>query len=99
VIAEPMIADPDVNNIDVSKRYTIQLDHFLSMVVIKSRSWFHWFLYGSQGDMKILAQMLKNIDEKQGKVGQSTTSCCSSTYNIVDEKKKETGKFYKIFRF
>jgi hypothetical protein len=54
-----MIADPDVNNIDVSKRYTIQLDHFLSMVVIKSRSWFHWFLYGSQGDMKILAQMLR----------------------------------------
>jgi aconitate hydratase 2/2-methylisocitrate dehydratase len=36
VIAEPMIADPDVNNIDVSKRYTHDtIRPFLSMVVIK----------------------------------------------------------------
>jgi aconitate hydratase 2/2-methylisocitrate dehydratase len=36
--------------------------------VKKSRSWFCWILYGSQGDLKILSQMLKNIDEQYGKV-------------------------------
>ena len=35
-LLEPMIADPDVNNEDVSKRYTHDtLDHCLSMVVLK----------------------------------------------------------------
>jgi aconitate hydratase 2/2-methylisocitrate dehydratase len=28
IVEEPMIADPDVNNADVSKRDTILLDHF-----------------------------------------------------------------------
>jgi aconitate hydratase 2/2-methylisocitrate dehydratase len=57
----------DVNNADVSKRYTHDTIRPLSFYGgEKSRSWFHWFLYGSQGDMKIL-QMLKNIDEQQGR--------------------------------
>jgi aconitate hydratase 2/2-methylisocitrate dehydratase len=75
VIAEPMIADPDVTLMSLNDIHTIQLDHFLSMVVIKVDLGF----IGScihKGDMKILAQMLKNIDEKHGRV-QSTASCCS----------------------
>ena len=41
-----------------------------------------------KGDMKILAQMLKNIESQYGKVEFSASSCCS-TYNIVDELKEE----------
>ncbi len=49
VIVEPMIADPDVNNEDVSKDIlTIPSETFLTMVVRKSGSWFRRILYGSQ---------------------------------------------------
>jgi len=50
LIAEPMIADPDVNNADVSKRYTHDTIRPLSYYGgdKKSRSWLYWFLYGSQ---------------------------------------------------
>jgi aconitate hydratase 2/2-methylisocitrate dehydratase len=43
-----------------------------------------------KGDMKILAQMLKNIDEQQGKVEfKAPLVVAPPTYNIVDELKKE----------
>jgi aconitate hydratase 2/2-methylisocitrate dehydratase len=58
IVAEPMIADPDVNNADVSKRYA-RYDSSAFTAVKKSRSWFCRILYGTQGDLKILSQMLK----------------------------------------
>ena len=43
-----------------------------------------------KGDMKILAQMLKNIEEQQGKVVfQAPLVVAPPTYNIVDELKAE----------
>jgi aconitate hydratase 2/2-methylisocitrate dehydratase len=42
-----------------------------------------------KGDMKILAQMLKNIDEKHGKVEFKAPLLLLPTYNIVDELKKK----------
>jgi aconitase B len=35
IVEEPMIADPDVNNADVSKRYTHDNDHCHFMVELK----------------------------------------------------------------
>ncbi len=46
-IAEPMIADPDVNNEDVSKRYTRTFAHYHSMEELKSRFRFRRILYSS----------------------------------------------------
>ena len=41
-----------------------------------------------KGDMKILAQMLKNIDEQQGEVVfKAPLVVAPPTYNIVDELK------------
>ncbi|MGL2988314.1 bifunctional aconitate hydratase 2/2-methylisocitrate dehydratase [Flavobacterium sp. RSSA_27] len=92
LIAEPMIADPDVNNADVSKRYThdtirplsfyggdkpVDLGFIGSCMVHK-------------GDMKILAQMLKNIESQNGKVEfKAPLVVAPPTYNIVDELKAE----------
>ena len=52
-INQPMIADPDVNNEDISKRYTHDTIRALSSTKeIKSRSWICWFLYGPQRRFK-----------------------------------------------
>jgi len=43
-----------------------------------------------KGDMKILAQMLKNIEKQQGKVEfKAPLVVAPPTYNIVDELKAE----------
>lgn len=91
-IAEPMIADPDVNNIDVSKRYTHDTIRPLSYYGgdKKVDLGFVGSCMVHKGDMKILAQMLKNVEEQQGKVEfQAPLVVAPPTYNIVDELKAE----------
>ncbi|PBJ06821.1 bifunctional aconitate hydratase 2/2-methylisocitrate dehydratase [Flavobacterium sp. ACN6] len=91
-IVEPMIADPDVNNVDVSKRYTHDTIRPLSFYggVKKVDLGFIGSCMVHKGDMKILAQMLKNIEDLHGKVEfKAPLVVASPTYNIVDELKAE----------
>ncbi|MDN3674313.1 bifunctional aconitate hydratase 2/2-methylisocitrate dehydratase [Flavobacterium branchiarum] len=92
LIAEPMIADPDVNNIDVSKRYTHDTIRPLSFYGgdKKVDLGFIGSCMVHKGDMKILAQMLKNIEVQYGKVEfKAPLVVAPPTYNIVDELKAE----------
>lgn len=91
-IAEPMIADPDVNNEDVSKRYTHDTIRPLSFY--GGTKTIDLGFVGScmvhKGDMQILAQMLKNIEAQQGSVEfKAPLVVAPPTYNIVDELKAE----------
>lgn len=91
-IAEPMIADPDVHNDDVSKRYTHDTIRPLSYYggTKKVDLAFVGSCMVHKGDMKILAQMLKNIEAQQGKVVfNAPLVVAPPTYNIVDELKEE----------
>lgn len=91
-IAEPMIADPDVNNEDVSKRYTHDNIRPLSFYggTKKVDLGFVGSCMVHKGDMKILAQMLKNIEANEGKVVfNAPLVVAPPTYNIVDELKAE----------
>lgn len=91
-IAEPMIADPDVNNADVSKRYTHDTIRPLSYYggTKKVDLAFIGSCMVHKGDMQILAQMLKNIEAQQGKVEfKAPLVVAPPTYNIVDELKAE----------
>ncbi|GAA4839288.1 bifunctional aconitate hydratase 2/2-methylisocitrate dehydratase [Algivirga pacifica] len=91
-IAEPMIADPDVNNADVSKRYTHDTIRPLSYYGGEKKVdlGFVGSCMVHKGDMKILAQMLKNIEAQQGKVEfNAPLVVAPPTYNIVDELKAE----------
>ena len=91
-IAEPMIADPDVHNEDVSKRYTHDTIRPLSFYggTKKVDLGFVGSCMVHKGDMKILAQMLKNIESQQGKVEfNAPLVVAPPTYNIVDELKEE----------
>jgi aconitate hydratase 2/2-methylisocitrate dehydratase len=92
LIDEPMIADPDVNNADVSKRYTHDTIRPLSFYggVKKVDLGFIGSCMVHKGDMKILAQMLKNIEVQKGKVEfLAPLVVAPPTYNIVDELKAE----------
>ncbi|HUH73298.1 MAG TPA: bifunctional aconitate hydratase 2/2-methylisocitrate dehydratase [Chitinophagales bacterium] len=92
LIEEPMIADPDVNNADVSKRYTHDVIRPLSYYGgdKKVDLGFVGSCMVHKGDMKILAQMLKNIEEQYGKVEfKAPLVVAPPTYNIVDELKAE----------
>ncbi len=91
-IAEPMIADPDVNNEDVSKRYTHDTIRPLSFYggTKKVDLGFVGSCMVHKGDMKILAQMLKNIEAQTGAVEfKAPLVVAPPTYNIVDELKAE----------
>lgn len=91
-IAEPMIADPDVYNEDVSKRYTHDTIRPLSYYggTKKIDLGFVGSCMVHKGDMKILAQMLKNIESQHGKVEfKAPLVVAPPTYNIVDELKEE----------
>jgi len=91
-INEPMIADPDVYNEDVSKRYTHDTIRPLSYYggTKKVDLGFIGSCMVHKGDMKILAQMLKNIEAQQGKVEfKAPLVVAPPTYNIVDELKAE----------
>jgi aconitate hydratase 2/2-methylisocitrate dehydratase len=92
LIAEPMIADPDVNNKDVSKRYTHDTIRPLSFYggTKKVDLGFIGSCMVHKGDMKILAQMLKNVEAQNGKVEfKAPLVVAPPTYNIVDELKAE----------
>ncbi|SDS00532.1 aconitase [Polaribacter sp. KT25b] len=92
LIEEPMIADPDVNNADVSKRYTHDIIRQLSYYggTKQVDLGFVGSCMVHKGDMKILAQMLKNVEAEYGKVEfKAPLVVAPPTYNIVDELKAE----------
>ena len=91
-INEPMIADPDVHNADVSKRYTH--DTIRPISFYKAEKKVDLGFVGScmvhKGDVKIVAQMLRNLEKKSGKVEfQAPLVVAAPTYNIIDELKAE----------
>ncbi len=91
-IVEPMIADPDVNNEDVSKRYTHDTIRPISYYGAQKKVdlGFVGSCMVHKGDMQILAQMLKNIETQQGEVRfQAPLVVAPPTYNIVRELKEE----------
>ncbi|ANG99339.1 aconitate hydratase [Brucella pseudogrignonensis] len=92
LIDEPMIADPDVNNADVSKRYTHDTIRPVSYYggTKKVDLGFVGSCMVHKGDMKIVAQMLKNIEKNEGKVSfKAPLVVAAPTYNIIDELKAE----------
>jgi aconitate hydratase 2/2-methylisocitrate dehydratase len=92
IIDEPMIADPDVNNADVSKRYTHDTIRPVSFygATKKVDLGFVGSCMVHKGDMKIIAQMLRNIEKAEGKVEfKAPLVVAPPTYNIVDELKAE----------
>jgi aconitate hydratase 2/2-methylisocitrate dehydratase len=91
-INEPMIADPDVNNDDVSRRYTH--DTIRPISYYEGTKEVDLGFVGScmihKGDMKIISQMLKNIEAQKGTVEfKAPLVVAPPTYNIVDELKEE----------
>ncbi len=92
LIDEPMIADPDVNNADVSRRYTHDTIRPVSYYggTKKVDLGFVGSCMVHKGDMKIVAQMLKNIEKNEGKVEfKAPLVVAAPTYNIIDELKAE----------
>lgn len=92
VIVEPMIADPDVNNKDVSKRYTHDTIRALSYYGDDKKVdlGFVGSCMVHKGDLKIVSQMLKNLEEQQGKVEfHAPLVVAAPTYNIIEELKDE----------
>ncbi|EMI57492.1 bifunctional aconitate hydratase 2/2-methylisocitrate dehydratase [Rhodopirellula sallentina] len=92
VIDEPMIADPDVNNEDVSKRYTH--DTIRDLTFYDGQKHVDLGFVGScmvhKGDLKIVSQMLKNLEEERGTVEfKAPLVVAAPTYNIIDELKEE----------
>ncbi|RJL16554.1 bifunctional aconitate hydratase 2/2-methylisocitrate dehydratase [Paracoccus siganidrum] len=92
LIDEPMIADPDVNNADVSKRYTHDtirpISHYGGQKKVDLG--FVGSCMVHKGDVKIVAQMLKNLEKAQGKVEfKAPLVVAAPTYNIIDELKAE----------
>ena len=91
-INEPMIADPDVNNIDVSKRYTHDTIRPISYYKAEKKGdlGFVGSCMVHKGDIKIVAQMLKNLEKDKGNVEfNAPLVVAAPTYNIVDELKEE----------
>ncbi|MFT2098723.1 bifunctional aconitate hydratase 2/2-methylisocitrate dehydratase [Marinomonas sp. 2405UD66-6] len=90
-IVEPMIADPDVNNDDVSKRYTHDVIRQVSFYENKPVDLgFVGSCMVHKGDMQIIAQMLRNIEKQNGSVAfKAPLVVAPPTYNIVDELKAE----------
>ena len=91
-INEPMIADPDVNNEDVSKRYTHDTIRPISFYMAEKKVdlGFVGSCMVHKGDVKIVAQMLRNLEETQGHVSfNAPLVVAAPTYNIIDELKAE----------
>ena len=91
-VVEPMIADPDVHNDDVSKRYTHDTIRPLSFY--KGEKAIDLGFLGScmvhKGDLKILSQMLVNLEKQQGSIEfNAPLIVAAPTYNIIDELKEE----------
>ncbi|WP_171125500.1 MULTISPECIES: bifunctional aconitate hydratase 2/2-methylisocitrate dehydratase [unclassified Ruegeria] len=91
-IVEPMIADPDVNNIDVSKRYTHDTIRPISYYGAEKKVdlGFVGSCMVHKGDIKIVAQMLRNLEAAHGEVAfKAPLVVAAPTYNIIDELKEE----------
>ncbi len=91
-IDEPMIADPDVNNIDISKRYTHDTIRPISYYGAEKKVdlGFVGSCMVHKGDIKIVAQMLRNLEKKSGSVKfKAPLVVAAPTYNIIDELKNE----------
>ena len=91
-VIEPMIADPDVHNDDVSKRYTH--DTIRPLSYYRGEKSVDLGFLGScmvhKGDLKILSQMLVNLEKQQGHVEfNAPLIVAAPTYNIIDELKEE----------
>jgi aconitate hydratase 2/2-methylisocitrate dehydratase len=91
LIDEPMIADPDVNNDDVSKRYTHDVIRPVSFYKDKTVDLaFVGSCMVHKGDMQIIAQMFRNIEQQNSKIEFKVPLVIAPpTYNIVDELKAE----------
>ena len=92
MISQPMIADPDVHNDDISKRYTHDTIRALSYYGGKKKVdlGFVGSCMVHKGDLKILAQMLRNLEEIHGKVKfNAPLVVAAPTYNIIEELKSE----------
>ena len=92
LIDEPMIADPDVNNHDVSKRYTHDTIRPISYYNAEKKVdlGFVGSCMVHKGDVKIVAQMLRNLEKSSGKVNfKAPLVVAAPTYNIIDELKEE----------
>ncbi|OMP77986.1 bifunctional aconitate hydratase 2/2-methylisocitrate dehydratase [[Flexibacter] sp. ATCC 35208] len=91
IIVEPMIADPDVNNDDVSKRYTHDTIRTLSYYGDKKVDLgFVGSCMVHKGDLKIVSQMLRNLEKQKGKVEfNAPLVVAAPTYNIIDELQVE----------
>ena len=92
IIEEPMIADPDVNNADVSKRYTH--DTIRDLTFYGGDKKVDLGFVGScmvhKDDLKIVSQMLRNVEKQQGEVKfNAPLVVAAPTYNIIDELKEE----------
>ncbi|MBQ99762.1 MAG: bifunctional aconitate hydratase 2/2-methylisocitrate dehydratase, partial [Verrucomicrobiales bacterium] len=91
-IVEPMIADPDVYNDDVSKRYTHDTIRELSFYGgdKKVDLGFVGSCMVHKGDLKIVSQMLRNLEAQNGEVKfNAPLVVAAPTYNIIDELKAE----------
>ena len=91
-INEPMIADPDVNNDDISKRYTHDTIRELSYYGGNKKVdlGFVGSCMVHKGDLKIMVQMFRNLEELHGEVTfKAPLVVAPPTYNIVDELKAE----------
>ncbi|MGC6488123.1 MAG: bifunctional aconitate hydratase 2/2-methylisocitrate dehydratase [Planctomycetota bacterium] len=91
-IDEPMIADPDVHNDDVSKRYTH--DTIRDLTYYAGEKKVDLGFVGScmvhKGDMKVLAAMLRNLEQLHGEVRfRAPLVVAPPTYNIIDELQAE----------
>ena len=92
IISQPMIADPDVNNDDVSKRYTHDTIRPLSYYGGNKKVdlGFVGSCMVHKGDLKILAQMLRNLEDINGEIEfHAPLVVAAPTYNIVNELKVE----------
>ena len=92
IINQPMIADPDVNNADVSKRYTHDTIRELSFY--GNEKTVDLGFVGScmvhKDDLKIVSQMLRNVEAQKGEVKfNAPLVVAAPTYNIIDELKAE----------
>ena len=92
VISQPMIADPDVHNEDVSKRYTH--DTIRALSYYQGEKKVDLGFVGScmvhKGDLKILAKMLRNVEAQKGRVEfNAPLIVAAPTYNIIEELKDE----------
>ncbi len=88
IISQPMIADPDVNNDDVSKRYTHDTIRPLSYYGGNKKVdlGFVGSCMVHKGDLKILAQMLRNLEDINGEIEfHAPLVVAAPTYNIIDE--------------